>query len=91
MEAFEQMLFDFEHYDISVVSPKQYEGLVVEAFGAAGTVFFLTDEQRTGDFIVELVDLSQEVRHRIRFDVFRRMLDVAYAKLKGLDKPDQPT
>lgn len=83
----ERMFFSADEYDVSVVSPEQYAEVVVEVFGAAGTVFFLTDEDRSGSFVVELVDNNQTVLHRVRLDVFMTLLNRATRQLKDIDKP----
>lgn len=85
----EKTLFDCDHYDVSVVSPSQYNEVVVEVFGAAGTVFFLTDELRTGDRVVELVNDDHAVRHRIRLNVLQELLARAAESLKRIDQAEQ--
>jgi len=73
--------------DIDVISPVQYEQLVVDVSTYSGTLFFLTDEDLSRRFMVDLIDGEGRIRARIPLVELRLLLDRAEQRLLKMDLP----
>ena len=70
-----------DDYSVVLCGPEPYVECVVQVESDDDLLFVLTDEDRSGNCIVEFPDEGERVLRRIRLDALRRFLDAAEQKL----------
>ncbi len=79
--------FTLDDFEILIASPEPYKECIVFVETDEDLLFILSDEQRSGSFVVELPGDGERIVRRISLESFRALLDAAERKLLELDTP----
>ena len=71
-------------FEINVVSPPQYDALVVEVEAQGGTVFYLTEERGGERYTIDLPPREDLDTWSIDIEVFKQLIDTAVAQLRAV-------